>query len=184
MDNGLALSPDEVKGRNMWMVWTGGNDLFWDRLSNDTFGQFDLLKTLSSHPELPAQRSSRFEYLGLINEPCFEKATGPDPERYGLWLDRRARGLPRRPVREREKYPGVKIGARGSNGAGRLLLRRGDRHSSGCGCFRTRISTSAPRKRGTPSDTTTIPTTTTTTIWCGPIASACRAASATSDRTR
>ena len=115
MDNGLELSPDEVKGRNMWMVWTGGNDLFWDRISRDTFGQFDLLKTLSSHPDLPARRSNRFEYLGLINEPCFEEATGPDPDRHGLWLDRRVEDCPPDPFANAEKYPGVEIGARGRN---------------------------------------------------------------------
>ena len=42
MDNGVELTPDEVKGRNMWLVWTGGNDRFWDRLTDDTFGAFDL----------------------------------------------------------------------------------------------------------------------------------------------
>jgi hypothetical protein len=26
VDGGLTLTPDEVKGRNMWVVWTGGND--------------------------------------------------------------------------------------------------------------------------------------------------------------
>ncbi|MGD9511359.1 MAG: hypothetical protein AB7X49_22710, partial [Geminicoccaceae bacterium] len=31
MDNGLELSADEIKGRNMWLLWTGGNDRFWDR---------------------------------------------------------------------------------------------------------------------------------------------------------
>ena len=115
MDNGLDLSPEEVKGRNMWMVWTGGNDLFWDRLTRDTFGQFDLLKTLSSHPELPAQRSNRFDYLGLINEPCVEQATGPDPDRHGLWLDKRVEDCPPDPFADAEKYPGVAIGARGRN---------------------------------------------------------------------
>ena len=25
----------EIEGRNMWMVWTGGNDRLWDRLSVD-----------------------------------------------------------------------------------------------------------------------------------------------------
>ena len=35
----------------MWLVWTGGDDRFWDRLTHDTFGAFDLLKTISSHPE-------------------------------------------------------------------------------------------------------------------------------------
>ena len=115
MDNSLELTPEEVMGRNMWMVWTGGNDLFWDRITTDTFGQFDLLKTLSSHPDLPAQRANRFEYLGLINEPCFAQAAGPDPERYGLWLDRRVEDCPPDPFADAEKYPGVEIGARGRN---------------------------------------------------------------------
>lgn len=115
MDSGLQLSPDEVKGRNMWMVWTGGNDLLWDTLTVDTFGQFDLLKTLSSHPDLPAQRANRFEQLGLINEPCFEQAAGPDPDRYGLWLDKRMGDCPPDPFADAAKYPGVEIGARGEN---------------------------------------------------------------------
>lgn len=115
MGNGLELTPEAVMGRNMWMVWTGGNDLFWDRITADTFGQFDLLKTLSSHPDLPAQRANRFEYLGLINEPCFEQAAGPDPERYGLWLDLRTDDCAPDPFANAEKYPGVEIGARGRN---------------------------------------------------------------------
>src|SRR5262252_6688601 len=49
MDGGIPLTPDEVKGRNMWLVWTGGNDRLWDELTNLTFGEFDLLKTLSSY---------------------------------------------------------------------------------------------------------------------------------------
>ena len=34
------------------------------------------------------------DYLGLVNEPCFEKPTGPDPNRYGLWLDVPRSGCP------------------------------------------------------------------------------------------
>src|SRR4030095_8388867 len=52
MDNGIDLTGEKVRGRNMWLVWTGGNDRLWDRLSIDTFGTFDLLKTISSHPSL------------------------------------------------------------------------------------------------------------------------------------
>ena len=26
MDGAISLSTDEIKGRNMWIVWTGGND--------------------------------------------------------------------------------------------------------------------------------------------------------------
>ena len=30
MDGGIELSPAERDGRIMWLVWTGGNDHFWD----------------------------------------------------------------------------------------------------------------------------------------------------------
>src|SRR3979490_245469 len=33
VDGGIPLSPDEIKGRNTWLVWTGGNDRFGDGLS-------------------------------------------------------------------------------------------------------------------------------------------------------
>jgi hypothetical protein len=114
-DNGIELTPDEVKGRDMWVVWTGGNDRFWDLLTRNTFGAFDLLKTISSHPSLPAKRGNRWRYLGLVNEPCFEQATEPDPERFGLWLDKRRADCPPDPFADAGKYPGVAIGARGKN---------------------------------------------------------------------
>ena len=60
-------------------------------------------------------RDNRWNYLGLVNEPCFKKATGPDPNRYGLWLDTRDPSCPPDPFENESKYPGVKIGARGKN---------------------------------------------------------------------
>jgi hypothetical protein len=48
MDGAADLPPDEVKGRDMWLVWTGGNDRFWDHMTRASFGALDLLKTLSS----------------------------------------------------------------------------------------------------------------------------------------
>ena len=54
MDGGIPLTVDEVKGRNNWIVWTGGNDRFWDLISIKSFGALDFLKTLSSYPGLPA----------------------------------------------------------------------------------------------------------------------------------
>ncbi|MGE3959621.1 MAG: hypothetical protein AB7H96_23095 [Vicinamibacterales bacterium] len=113
MDGGLPFTPDEVKGRNMWIVWTGGNDKLWDTLSAQSLGSLDFLKTLSSHPTLPASRDNRWHDLGLVNEPCFRKATGPDPNRFGLWLDVRDPACPADPFADTTKYPGVKIGARG-----------------------------------------------------------------------
>jgi hypothetical protein len=73
-----AFTKEEVQGRNMWIVWTGGNDTLWDRLTIDSLGTFDLLKTISSHP-YPGDkayaddygRHNRWKYLGLVNEPCF-----------------------------------------------------------------------------------------------------------------
>src|SRR4030095_3997129 len=89
MDGGVYLSPEEVKGRNTWIVWSGGNDRFWDDLSQLRFGTLDFVKTLSSHHNPKCSRDNRSYSLGLVNEPCFEKATGPDQNRFGLWLDKR-----------------------------------------------------------------------------------------------
>ncbi len=115
MDNGVDLTADEIKGRNMWLVWTGGNDRLWDQLTINTLGTFDLLKTISSHPSLKNSRDNRWDYLGLVNEPCFDKATGPDPKHFGLWLDQRRADCPPDPFANEDKYPGVEIGARGRN---------------------------------------------------------------------
>jgi hypothetical protein len=102
MDGGIdltALAPASdktalVRGRNTWLVWTGGNDRLWDTLVNRSAGALDFLKVLSDHPALLKidanfSRDHRWEYLGLVNDPCFQKATGPDPNRWGLWLDTR-----------------------------------------------------------------------------------------------
>src|SRR5207245_5789280 len=76
-----------VRGRNNWIVWTGGNDRFWDGLSVQSVGTLDFLKILSNRPGLDASRDTRWRYLGLVNEPCFDKGTGPRQDRFGLWLD-------------------------------------------------------------------------------------------------
>src|SRR5205809_4484871 len=115
MDGGLPLSADEVKGRNTWIVWTAGDDRFWDVMSVKSGGALDLLKVLSSNPKLNFSRDNRWEYFGLVNSPCFTKATAGDPKRYGLWLDRRDPGCPADPFENEQKYPGVKLGARGKN---------------------------------------------------------------------
>jgi hypothetical protein len=52
MDGALALSPQEIQGRDTWLVWSGGNDRFWDGLTRSSFGALDFLKTISSHPGL------------------------------------------------------------------------------------------------------------------------------------
>src|SRR5262245_2445103 len=116
MDGGVALTPGEVQGRNAWIVWTGGNDRLWDGLSATRNGALDFVKTLSSHPSLKFSRENRWYYLGLLNEPCFAKATGPDPQRSGLRAAQRRAASPPRPYENEQRYPGVKVGARGKDG--------------------------------------------------------------------
>ena len=116
MDGGVDLTANEVKGRNNWIVWTGGNDRFWDDLVNRSFGAVDFLKIISSHPRVKhLSRDKRWKYLGLVNEPCFEKPQAARSDRFGLWLDTRSKDCPADPFENEQKYPGVKIGARGKN---------------------------------------------------------------------
>ncbi len=113
MDGGVALTPAEIRGRNTWLVWTGGDDRLWDQLTELTFGSTDLLKVVSSHPGLGFSRDNRWNWFGVVNEPCFHKAAGPDPRRFGLWLDVRDPGCAPDPFENASKYPGVAAGARG-----------------------------------------------------------------------
>ncbi len=87
MDGGIELKPDEIKGRNTWNLWCGGDEQFWDRVAKEALGLFDLLKTIDSR-----RRDERFKELGLINQPGFKQATKAD--KYGLWIDEAVEGEP------------------------------------------------------------------------------------------
>ncbi|MGC2107988.1 MAG: hypothetical protein WA655_00635 [Candidatus Korobacteraceae bacterium] len=80
MDGGLSLTDDERQGRNTWLLWTAGDQVFWDRMARQDLGTADLLKTIDSR-----RRNSRFKDMGLVNQPGLQQATQPD--QYGLWLD-------------------------------------------------------------------------------------------------
>jgi hypothetical protein len=80
LDGGIALSEDEIKGRNTWNLWCGGDEQFWDRMARESYGLIDMLKTIDSRT-----RPQRFAEMGLINEPGYKQATKPDE--YGLWID-------------------------------------------------------------------------------------------------
>ncbi len=80
MDGGIDLSADEIKGRNTWNLWCGGDEQFWERMSRESYGLIDLLKTIDSRA-----RAQRFAEMGLINEPGYKQASHPDE--YGVWVD-------------------------------------------------------------------------------------------------
>lgn len=115
-----GITPDAavkavIRGRNTWLIWSAGNDRMWDELSRVSAGTVDFLKTLSNHPSLRYSRDNRWQYMGVVNEPCFTRGTGPRADRYGLWLDVRDPDCKPDPFEDETKYPGVKIGARGKN---------------------------------------------------------------------
>ncbi|MGH8019613.1 MAG: c-type cytochrome [Opitutaceae bacterium] len=80
MDGGIALTEDEIKGRNTWNLWTGGNEQFWERMSRESYGLIDLLKVIDSR-----KRPERFETMGVISQPGYRQASQPDE--HGLWID-------------------------------------------------------------------------------------------------
>ena len=147
MDGALPLTKEQVEGRNMWMVWSGGNDWLWDVLATEAAGSLDWLKTVSSHPSLPYSRDNRWTYLGLVNEPCFKKATGPDPNRYGLWLDVRDPACGADPYANADKYR-VSGSAPGDERCRSGRSTASPRASSDSDCSRTRISTRRPGSSG------------------------------------
>src|SRR6188474_1076786 len=74
------LTAEEIRGRIVWNLWTGDSYRMWDFLAKNGFGTSDLLKTIDSRG-----RDTRFARVGMINQPGFQSAPGPD--RYGLFLD-------------------------------------------------------------------------------------------------
>src|ERR1700761_2531909 len=56
MDGGISLTADEIKGRNMWIVWTGGDDKMWDTLTNTSVGRLNFQKRFRP---IPVQKRPR-----------------------------------------------------------------------------------------------------------------------------
>ncbi len=106
----LRLEPDEIRGRNTWLLWTGGNEAFWDWLANHSYGFVDLLKLVDFSPQ---NSSPRFEKAGLIVEPNTRVPLTPD--RSGLYI--------RQPVDEGARRPREETFGRSSGIVGLRLFR-------------------------------------------------------------
>ena len=84
--NGVTLDPSKpdqkemLRGRIVWNIWVGDSGLMWDFLARNGVGTADLLKTIDSR-----RRDSRFQGIGIINQPGFMSA--PKPDQYGLFID-------------------------------------------------------------------------------------------------
>lgn len=80
----LVLKADEIVGRNAWVLWTGGNEAFWDWLARHSYSSFDLLKLLDSN-----DRARRFAKAGLLTEPDTRLPTPEETEKaHGIRYDR------------------------------------------------------------------------------------------------
>ena len=124
MDGGVPLTPEEIKGRNSWIVWTAGNDRFWDGIGVTAYrrARFPEDAVVASQPE-DQPRSTAGSISAWSTSRASSRPTGPDPKRHGLWLDQRSPDCPPDPFENEQKYPGVAIGARGKTIETRLLLR-------------------------------------------------------------
>lgn len=80
------LDEQAIIGRNTWMMWTGGNEAFWDWLSRHGYGTLDFLQLLDSH-----LRADRFTRNGLISEPGMRPPTAAETAAsHGIRFDRPA----------------------------------------------------------------------------------------------
>lgn len=73
---------DAIRGRNTWVLWGGGNDVFWNWLQQHGYGLTDFLVLLDSR-----KRDSRFRRGGLINQPGFLSQKDPKKTILGLYID-------------------------------------------------------------------------------------------------
>lgn len=84
--DGFTLDPSKpeekeaLRGPIVWNLWVGDSGLMWDWLAQHGFGTADLLKTVDSR-----RHATRFQEIGIINQPGFLQARGPDS--YGLFID-------------------------------------------------------------------------------------------------
>jgi hypothetical protein len=69
-----------IRGRNTWVMWCGGNEGFWDWLTQKGYGITDFLILLDSRG-----RTNRFQEKGLINQPGFK--ANYQKNSLGLYLD-------------------------------------------------------------------------------------------------
>ena len=124
-----SYSQDEIEGRNMWMVWTGGNDRLWNRLTQDSLGSFDLLKTISSHRATRLRASQPLGVSRPGQRTVLHRGDRARSEPVRPLARRAGPGLPTGSVREREGLSGSRRRRARQDRGGRFVLRRAHRDS-------------------------------------------------------
>lgn len=71
-----------IRGKNTWMLWGEGNEIFWNWVQQHGYGLTDFLVLLDSRT-----RDSRFARAGLVNQPGMKEQADKDKRILGLYLD-------------------------------------------------------------------------------------------------
>ncbi|YCI07143.1 hypothetical protein M1D34_31310 (plasmid) [Ensifer sp. D2-11] len=82
--NGSIL-PDArnaIRGKNTWILWGEGNDVFWNWVQQHGFGLTDFLVLVDSR-----NRAVRFARFGLVNQPGMKSRTDRNKRVLGLYID-------------------------------------------------------------------------------------------------
>jgi len=90
----LDLTPDEVRGRNTWVLWCAGNEVFLDYLAGHSYGFMDLLKLCDFAPD-DELGGKRWGPAGLVTEPGTKVPEKPDE--FGLYIRQREHTRIRQP---------------------------------------------------------------------------------------
>ena len=193
-----------VKGRNNWIVWTAGND------RSGTTCRANVRRARLPEDAVDARHASAMAATRAIRplevfragqRAVFRSGDRPGLRtRFGLWLDHRRSGpdCPPDPFEDDTEISRRRIGARGQNltcrptrsssggrtAAGRFLLRLRDRRGGAAAVSESRFRRGGGGEVGSGALLQGPQLLRTTKTWCGRIASACRAASATSGRAR
>ena len=79
----LELTPDEIRGRNTWVLWCAGDEVFWDYLAGHSYGFLDLLKLCDFAPN-DKLGGKRFGPAGITIEP--DTKVPDKPDEFGLFI--------------------------------------------------------------------------------------------------
>lgn len=107
----LELTPDAIKGRNTWVMWCAGDEVFWDYLAGHAYGFVDLLKLCDFSPD-DTLGGKRFGPAGMIIEPGTKVPDKPDE--FGLYI--------RQPEDSSARQPDAKVYGRSSGIVGLRLF--------------------------------------------------------------
>ena len=153
-----VFTQPEIEGRNMWMVWTGGNDRLWDRLTIDSIGSFDLLKTISSHRAFVLRPAQPVVLARAGQRAVLHRSDRSGSESVRAVARRARPEVPARSVRRVRRPILARASAPGEPSCRSAPITASPPAWSACGCFRTPTSTRTRAAHGMPSGSTTTPT--------------------------